>query len=384
MKIFSPEISLSLLILFLISQQLLYYFLFCTQVLNKRVTVMRTKAILTFLLLLVITTGCNSVEPPPDGNDADTTSHNFIFQTWSFGTIGGSTLYDCAIISTENIWCVGEIMIADTSINGYTTYNAVHWNGSQWELKRIPFTGSCSTVIYPAIRAIGVFSDSDIWFARAGSLVHFDGLTYFNDCRMNSLLTGSINKIWGNSTNNLYVVGNDGNIVRYSNGTWTRIESGTNLNINDIWGTLDNEGNQFILCTAYNFGTGGEKKLLQIRNFVVDEISWVDNRELFTVWFDSKYKIYAGGEGLFYRINNEWKEETLPALFKFKVRGNGINDVWTVGGYGFSAHYNGKSWKTFDEVSLASGNYLGLAVKENIVVMVGNEGNKSVITIGLR
>jgi len=59
----------------------------------------------------------------------DTTSDNFTFQTWTFGDIGSSALNDCAIISEDNIWCVGEIKIADSTENGYTTYNAVHWNG---------------------------------------------------------------------------------------------------------------------------------------------------------------------------------------------------------------------------------------------------------------
>src|SRR5690606_19447892 len=67
----------------------------------------------------------------------DTTSHNFTFETWTFGDIGSSVLFDVAIISEDNIWCVGEINIADTSVNGYTTYNAVHWDGSEWQLKRI-------------------------------------------------------------------------------------------------------------------------------------------------------------------------------------------------------------------------------------------------------
>ena len=87
---------------------------------------------------------------------------------------------------------------------------------------------------------------------------------------------------------------------------------------------------------------------------------------------------------MFYRTNNEWKEETLPAFFKFRVRGEELNDIWTAGGFGFAAHYNGASWKTFEEVSLAAGNYKGLAVKSNIVVLTGNEGNKAVITIGRR
>ena len=74
----------------------------------------------------------------------DTTSHNFTFETFTFGgTAGSSILYDVAIINENDIWAVGEIYIADTSINGYTTYNAVHWDGNQWELKRIMFYTFC-------------------------------------------------------------------------------------------------------------------------------------------------------------------------------------------------------------------------------------------------
>jgi hypothetical protein len=182
----------------------------------------------------------------------------------------------------------------------------------------------------------------------------------------------------------MFFVGRSGSIARYQNGTWQSIGSGTTLNINDIWGITDEYGIKFILCPAYNFGSGGEKKLISISNNIVGEVPWVDNRELYTVWFNSRDKIYAGGEGLFYRTNNEWTEETLPALFKFRVRGSASNDIWTAGGFGFAAHYNGKSWKTFDEVTLTSGNYVGLAVKGNIVVMTGNEGTQAVITIGRR
>src|SRR5690606_27871446 len=95
----------------------------------------------------------------------DTTSHNFTFETWTFGDIGSSVLFDVAIISEDNIWCVGEINIADTSVNGYTTYNAVHWNGSEWQLKRIFFPtvcGSSNLTSYPA-KAIFVFDNDEVW-----------------------------------------------------------------------------------------------------------------------------------------------------------------------------------------------------------------------------
>ena len=294
--------------------------------------------LLITLLVLPLQFSCDSVGPDDNSNGIDTTSHNFIFQTWTFGTIGGSTLYDCAIISSENIWFVGEIMIADTSINGYTTYNAVHWDGSQWELKRIK-TNACGGVDYPPIQAIFTFSFNDVLFAHIdGSITHYNGIEFTNDCSLITQLNGSANKIWGESNNDFYVVSSNGFIARYLNGTWSRINCGTSLNINDIWGITDEYGIKFILCPAYDFGSGGEKKLISISNNTVGEISWVQERELYTVWFNEREKIYAGGEGLFYRTNNQWKEETLPELFKFRVRGNGLNDIWTVGGYGFAAH----------------------------------------------
>ena len=195
----------------------------------------------------------------------------------------------------------------------------------------------------------------------------------------------SINKIWGISSSDLFVVGIEGNIAHYNGTSWQKIESGTDLNINDIWGIIiDKYGSIYILCPAYAFGSGGEKKLLSIINSAVGEIPWVENRELYTVWFNTINKIYAGGEGLFYRTKNQWNEVALPAFFKFRVRGEEYNDIWTVGGFGFAAHYNGANWKTFNEISLATGNYIGLAVNSKTVAMVGNEGNIAVITIGIR
>lgn len=60
----------------------------------------------------------NVTSDPLTVTTMDTTSHNFNFQTWTFGGQAGScTLYDVAIINENNIWAVGEINIEDTSIN---------------------------------------------------------------------------------------------------------------------------------------------------------------------------------------------------------------------------------------------------------------------------
>ncbi len=70
------------------------------------------------------------------------TSSNFTWEKYEFGGIGGSSaLNDVAIINEDDIWAVGRIY-ADTTGKAY---NAVHWNGSEWELKRIYYYGNCSS-----------------------------------------------------------------------------------------------------------------------------------------------------------------------------------------------------------------------------------------------
>jgi hypothetical protein len=45
----------------------------------------------------------------------DTTSHNFTWQTFTFGGAGGSYLNDVAIINDNNIWAVGNIFAFDST-----------------------------------------------------------------------------------------------------------------------------------------------------------------------------------------------------------------------------------------------------------------------------
>jgi len=316
----------------------------------------------------------------------DTTSHNFTWQKFTFGEHSSSNLRDVAIIDENNIWAVGEIYSNDSLGNpDPQAYSVAIWDGQSWEFKKLFYN---TNLIVAPIRGILVLNPSDIYLA-AGSIFHWDGSSFSVQIVYSRLSlpdpNATVEKLWGHSNSSIYGVGNVGTIVFYNGISWQKLGSRTDLNINDIWGIIDKDGNKFILCSAYNFASGGEKKLLSIsNNNVVGEIPWVENRSLYTVWFNTRDKIYAGGEGLFHRTNNEWKEETLPALFKFRVRGEELNDIWTAGGFGFAAHYNGASWKTFEEVSLAAGNYKGLAVKSNTVVLAGNERNRAVITIGRR
>jgi hypothetical protein len=322
----------------------------------------------------------------------DTTSHEFTFETFTFGTIGSSTLYDVAIISPENIWCVGEIMIADTSINGYTTYNAVHWDGTNWNLHQIMFYTICgqqNRTPYPASSIIA-FSEDDIWIAMDGDQVArhngiTQGITY---CMPVSF---SIKKLWGQSPNSMYAVGDGGKIVFYNGTLWSRIESGTELNIYDIWGDYNNRKSSYeiILVAAQQF-VGPERKILTIKNNSVEELSTSNITEgsIHGIWFKPGRIYYVVGNGIYTKNEieeNNWDAslDDLTPYYTYGVRGSGLNNIFICGSYGEMLHFNGANWKSFkDTPGFFDADFLRVDVRDNIVVAVGKRFNSGFTTMG--
>lgn len=319
----------------------------------------------------------------------DTTSHDFTFETYTFGgTAGSSALYDVAIIDENNIWAVGEIFVADTSQNGYTMYNAVHWDGSEWELKTIPFLFQGDS-FYNPIYAVFAFGPDDIWFG-IGNLIYWDGLRY-TPIEISSVFPSLVNKIWGTSSNDLYVVGNEGNIAHYEDGVWSKIESGTELQFLDIYGATDPKtGEQQILavCTS---NLPLDKGIYKIEGNTAVEISsdpiqW----ELFALWFVPYRHYYVVGSGIYekkFLVDNLWKNGPLDITHygTSGIRGNSINDVFVAGAFGEFLHFNGVTWKSYiNETGWFSGSYGGVAVENNLVVTVGYEGAQAKIMMGYR
>ena len=319
----------------------------------------------------------------------DTTSHNFTFTSWTFGTIGSSVLYDVAIIDENNIWAVGEIMIADTSQNGYTTYNAVHWDGSEWELLRIPYYDYPNFLVYGALQTILSFSENDIWFCSYSNLVHYDGNTFTSKAQFMTDINfnGQILKMWGTDKNNIYCVGRNGAIYHYNGSSWTKIESGTTLNINDIWGDFNEKTQEWeILAVASDFGTSLEKEILQIKNnSVIKHPLSPQMWPLKTVWFLPNKQYYVAGAGVYQKrllADSLWKNEALDitTFSTYSIRGNNINDVVGVGAFGDLIHFNGLDWKAnYTEPKLNYGSYKSIQINGNIIFAVGDEYSQAVI-----
>ena len=310
----------------------------------------------------------------------DTTSHNFTFQSWTFGTIGSSTLYDVAIINENNIWAVGEIYVADTSINGYTKYNAVHWDGNNWGLKKIGGYG------YWPCRTVFAFSATDIWFEGT---IHWDGSNYTVHMNGWPLMPNGdnwqVNKMWGSSSNDLYAVGNNGNIAHYNGQSWQKIESRTTVNLYDVWGATDGK-------TVWTCGENLDKTaVLKIENnqanvvfegtFPMQQIKNRFSDGLLSLWTDNNKFIYVLSPYNLYRcLNNTTGEgqELYPYndYFKgayLKLRATAINNLFTSGNKSTIAHFNGVSWKIYNELRNEDQVLRGLDVYNNLIITVGNK-----------
>ncbi len=310
----------------------------------------------------------------------DTTSHEFNWEIYEFGEVhGSSVLYDVAIISPTDIWAVGRIYLTD-STGRVITYNAVHWDGNEWELKRIR-TNACGGVDYPPIEAIFAFSANDILFSHIdGSLTHFDGNNFVNDCSLIIQLNGSAKKIWGVSSNDFYVVSGNGFIAHYDGSSWQRIESGTETTIQDIWGAQDPyTGEWIILCAASpGYGVSGAAIFRIKPDHTVEELPWVSGRASQSIWFDTPYTLFVCGSGIFRKRNcNGWEEiggvDVIPAQTE-RIRGMSLNDIFVVGHFGYIAHFNGNDFSVIRPNGAIL--YMSCDYQNNLMVAVGEDGRK--------
>ncbi len=314
----------------------------------------------------------------------DTTSHNFTWQTWTFGGGGGASfINDVAIIDENNIWVAGEIYLPDSLGNpDDKLYNLIHWDGESWKPQKVTvnFRGF---LITPALYGIFAFSANEIWLA-GGLAVFGDGKNWTpHDVR---LITGFdtlfLQKCWGVNPAEMYFVGMTGAMATFRNGVWQKIESGTRDYINDIWGIVNENNETIAYAPVSSFFTPGDRKILRIKNNQVDSIPWSINRLLYSAWTNSEGYLYVCGSGAYENKTGNWKEISLPSIRMNRIRGNDANDIFIAGDFGMVIHFNGVSLKIYEDVFDAG--YGGLAIKRNIVVIVGQRNGLGIITIGKR
>jgi len=322
----------------------------------------------------LITNNSKLITTEAQATTMDTTSHNFTWQTFTFGEHSSSTLYDVAIIDENNIWAVGEIYMNDSHGNlDPIAYNAVHWNGSKWEVKKISmlFRGNYIT---PPLEGVYAFSASDIWFI--GSLpIHGDGNNWtMYDLRTTLNPNLSLSKAWGANSSNIYFVGRNGGIAHYDGKSWQKIESGTTLNIGDIWGMSDGKGGYDKYLAADNFMIKLDSKN-QRTSFTIQQSGFINS-----LWAKTDHLIYTAGDGVTLFKNSNWERtDNLELNLIFRIRGEDYNNVSGLSANRKIYHFNGYTWLGI--ATEPNNTFIKVEITKKIIASVGWQGDKALITI---
>ncbi len=345
-----------------------------------------------FLCAAFLNLKCKNEPTQPKDKTPDTTSHNFSWTQTPLGDgSGSSTLYDIAIINDSLAYACGAIYY-----NG-SIYNMARWDGHRWDTMHVSvtltYTSSQIVTDQDPLKTIYAFNENDIWIvSQAGGVSHWNGTQWVMLSIPFNQGPGACNKICGTSSSDLYFVGNNGRIIHYNGSSWTKIESGTSLDIQDIYGAYNSVTSQWeILAVAGNAGSSYDRKILQIKGTSASTLS--DNPislSLSGVWFVPNQRYYVVGDGIYEKNNLSdagWivHQLDLTQYYTTKVRGNSINDVFIVGAGGEVMHYNGKSWLSYQSITgLSNGAYGSVALKNNLVIAVGMDSPRAVVSIGRR
>lgn len=312
----------------------------------------------------------------------DTTSHAFTWQIDTLGDGNGSNLQDVTIVNDTLIYAVGEVYYKDSSGQfNMTPLNFEWWNGRMWKF---------DSITYVPLRAVLGFSSTDIW-ACSSAPYHFDGISWVA-YDVTGIFNGYVNSIGTLTTKGIYIAGTNGSIAHFNGTSWQQIESGTTVDLQDVWGGTNRRLGQdsVVLFAASNKYQPGEKKLLRLnqRTGILDSLSWpMQDRRLHSVWFDRHSNIYVCGGGIFVsRDGTTWQEvTTVPLIFTNSIRGNAGNDIFVAGDFGIVAHFNGISWHVYPELALSNGVYYSMAFQGNQVIAVGNiNGTQAIVARGTR
>ncbi|HOJ19278.1 MAG: hypothetical protein GX452_04755 [Ignavibacteriales bacterium] len=317
----------------------------------------------------------------------DTTSHNFTWQTFEFGEHSHSLLYDVAIIDENNIWAVGEIYVNDSLGNpNPKCYNAVHWDGTKWELKRISVLFRENNIT-PPLDGTFVFSEKDIWFV--GSLpIHGDGNNWImHDLRTTLSPDLSLSKAWGLSSNNIYFVGNSGSIAHWNGSIWAKIESGTTVNLKSIISSPDGKtmwacgSNDDYFLAVFLEKTGNDWEKVFEGN-PAERINDCEVGVIQSVWTNSNQFVYLGSSSGLYRHT---KKEALklqkvfsPSDAPYSYKGEEKNNIWVCGQNGLVGHYNGKNYYEISGLKKARNTYYGIDIKGKTTCVVGKIYNNAI------
>jgi hypothetical protein len=330
----------------------------------------------------------------------DDTTRNFTL--WRMDTLGdgnASYLGDVAVINENNIWVVGHIQVLDTN-GDYQLHNLARWDGTQWSITKVYYTYQGQLDI-SELHSVFAFNANDIWVGSTQPM-HWNGTVWEQFDIPASIFYGYINKIWGTSSNNVYIVGTNGAIAHFDGVGWSAMQSGTTLALTDILGVSSTE--IYVCGINQNYSLGiilkgnGESWQTLIQGGIIDTSQIFHTGlygELSGLWRDNNSTMYAVGNLMYQYKNKKWDYvRSLPGNtvygnpnyryggFLNSVRGNASNDILIAGEINTLQHFNGVKWSEvgIPYYPLQYGlHWYRCVMQGNFALVIGSKGSRGMV-----
>jgi len=306
------------------------------------------------------------------------TTHDVDFSVYTFGTFA-SNIFDSWIFSEDYIISVGYLSVA-----GQGHFSGVEWDGNNWVMIQFWRNNSIQNP-----RGIWSFSGNDVYLAE-GSISHWDGNQEYEVTRewtvdLEDYPGEGVYNIWAASQNSIYFVGPGGCIIHFDGDVFTRMDSGTDIWLKDVWGYVDPEtGAETVWACGWDYDLA---TVLLIYDgdtwdpvYDADEYAWellpdhLSNIVL-SVWSTDSFLYVLTGNGLYQCshettgegtliLENEWFVDS-----RWQVRGLSDNDIFIAGYNQEIMHYNGETWA---QINYSPGDYLdNLHVTDHVLIAGG-------------
>ncbi|MBU1065426.1 hypothetical protein KKC74_11580 [bacterium] len=312
--------------------------------------------------------------------------------SWDIDTLGddNSHLNDVFIVDENNVWAVGDIDTGDSS------YNAIHWDGEKWSLINIEVEYLGRTY-FKKLTSILYFNNNDIWVTDLCSPLHWDGESWnfyhLYDMGLDACVGDGI---WGTSSSDLYFIGKDGAIVHYDGQTFEKMDTGTKVDLTDIWGEIDPETGDAHIWVCGNADNSLASVILYLKDGewqkiyerYADDTNSLDdvvryNPHCNTIWtHPSSEKLWVGGGYGLFTLDDKFSPTKYTEIdvlgeigyfsYPGKIRGNNPYDIFITGAYSSLYHYNGQTWHRYQELYDEDNRIGALDLTEDSIFIVGH------------
>ena len=277
--------------------------------------------------------------------------------------------------------------------------NLWHFDGTNFT-DLLPIRNGSNTPMDGGLSGFSIFalSQTDYWLVHGSIAFHTSDGKHFDDNRK-----GAVNACWGTKSSDMFFVGDGGHIFHYDGTSFSDMVSGTTKDIRKVWGTSHDD----VWAGGLN-RSNGQSVLLHYDGNIWTEIDLntlgkfgcVNCDGVSSVWaIDSSFhhKVYVGGSFVYRKTDNSlWTNDSdrvgnkLPSsgyAGLTTIRGNNASDIMAVSDWGFCSHWNGKTWKRYDEIyDPGNGSFLtnGMDYHTNTVCIVGYRSGQSWMAVGTR